>query len=379
MMIGHRIAWVLAASSATLWVGCAQEKKSSASEVAKTLQAEQADPAPAAKGPEPIVEARSKFNPRLLRRFKPVREFIENEDAPVTEAQVELGRMLYYEKRLSKNHDVSCNSCHKLDKYGVDGEPTSPGHKGQRGSRNSPTVYHAAGYFAQFWDGRAETVEEQAKGPITNPVEMALADGDTVEAVLKSMPEYVAMFKKAFPGEGQPVTYDNVGKAIGAFERGLVTPSRWDNYLKGEKTALSEEEVEGLKVFTNVGCMVCHTGEFLGGSMFEKAGAVEDWENQKDQGRFEVTQKGADKMMFKVPTLRNIEKTAPYFHDGSAATLDDAVKMMGKHQLGLDLTEQETGSIIAWLKALTGELPTDYIRAPDLPASTAATPKPDPA
>jgi cytochrome c peroxidase len=322
--------------------------------------------------------AAAKLNPRLLRRFKPVREAIEAGDNPITAAKVELGRMLYFEPRLSKNHDLSCNSCHALDRYGVDGQRTSPGHKGQRGQRNSPTVYNAAGHFAQFWDGRAATVEEQAKGPITNPIEMAMSDGQAVERTLRSIPEYVALFKSAFPGERQPVSYDNVGKAIGAFERGLVTPSRWDAYLKGDEKALSAQELDGLKVFTNVGCMVCHTGEFLGGSMFEKAGVVEEWSNQGDQGRLAVTKQEADRMMFKVPSLRNIAETAPYFHDGSAATLDDAVTMMGRHQLGLDLTRDERTAIVAWFGALTGELPKQYIQPPQLPASTAQTPAPNP-
>jgi len=327
---------------------------------------------------EPVAET-GKLNPRLLRRFKPVRDAIETADNPITAAKVELGRMLYFEPRLSKNHDLSCNSCHVLDRYGVDGQRTSPGHKGQRGQRNSPTVYNAAGHFVQFWDGRAATIEDQAMGPITNPVEMAMADGQAVERTLRSIPEYVALFKTAFPGERQPVIDDNVSKAIGAFERGLVTPSRWDAYLKGDEKALSAQELDGLKVFTNVGCMVCHTGEFLGGSMFEKVGVVEEWINQADQGRLAVTKLEADRMMFKVPSLRNIDKTAPYFHDGSAATLDEAVSMMGRHQLGLELTSEERNAIVSWFRSLTGELPKAYIQPPQLPAASPQTPAPNPA
>jgi cytochrome c peroxidase len=356
-------------------------KTQSDEQVAAMLAAEAAAAAPRAPtshSAQPDAAA-GKLNPRLLRRFKPVRDAIAADENPMTAAKVELGRMLYFDARLSKNHDVSCNTCHVLDRYGVDGERTSPGHKGQRGLRNSPTVYNAAGHFAQFWDGRAATVEEQAKGPITNPIEMAMSDGQAVERTLRSIPEYVARFQSAFPGERQPVSYDNVGKAIGAFERGLVTPSRWDAYLKGDETALSAQELDGLKVFTNVGCMVCHTGEFLGGSMFEKAGVVEEWGNQNDQGRLAVTKLPADRMMFKVPSLRNIEKTAPYFHDGSAATLDEAVMMMGRHQLGLELTDEERSAIVSWFRSLTGELPKAYIQAPQLPPSTPQTPAPNPA
>jgi len=314
----------------------------------------------------PAPAASKEFNPRLLRRFKPLRSTLTEKDAPKAE-QVALGRMLYFEKRLSKNGTQSCNSCHPLANYGADGEQTSPGADGTRGTRNSPTVYHAAGYFAQFWDGRAIDVEEQAKGPILNPVEMGMKDAKQVENTLKAIPGYEALFVAAFGADKQPITYDKVGRAIGAFERGLVTPSRWDSFLKGDKQALSAAEVEGLRVFTNVGCMVCHTGEFLGGSMFEKVGAVEPWPNQKDLGRFNVTKDERDRMVFKVPTLRNISKTGPYFHDGSAKTLPDAIQMMGRHQLGLELSEQEVASIAAWFDSLTGELPADYIKPPSLP------------
>ena len=319
-----------------------------------------------AKAADPAPSASKEFNPRLLRRFKPLREMLSDKEAP-NPAQVELGRMLYFEKRLSKNGSQSCNSCHPLASYGADGEQTSPGADGTRGTRNSPTVYHAAGYFAQFWDGRAIDVEEQAKGPILNPVEMGMKDAKQVENTLKAIPGYEAAFVKAFGDDKQPITYDKVGRAIGAFERGLVTPSRWDKFLKGDKNALTEAEVEGLRVFTNVGCMVCHTGEFVGGSMFEKVGAVEPWPNQKDLGRFNVTKDDRDRMVFKVPTLRNIGKTAPYFHDGSAKTLPDAIQMMGRHQLGLELSEPEVASIATWLNSLTGDLPADYIKQPTLP------------
>jgi cytochrome c peroxidase len=308
----------------------------------------------------------TEFNPRLLRRFKPVRAIL-GDSAPGSKEQIALGRMLYYDKRLSKTGTQACNSCHPLDNWGADGNPTSAGAEGTLGSRNSPTVYHAAGYFAQFWDGRALSVEEQAKGPLTNPVEMGLKDSAHVESIVRGIPGYKPLFAKAFPGDADPITYDNVGKAIGTFERGLVTPSRWDTYLNGDKNALTAKEVEGLRVFTNVGCMVCHTGEFVGGTMYEKVGAVEPWPNQVDQGRFQVTKNETDRMVFKVPTLRNIGKTAPYFHDGSAKTLGQAVQMMGRHQLGLELSTEEVSSISAWLESLTGDLPREYIKEPVLP------------
>jgi cytochrome c peroxidase len=313
---------------------------------------------------------RKEFNPRLLRRFRPLSAQLTLDGKPLSQARVDLGRQLYFETRISKNGSLSCNSCHPLARYGADGEATSKGHAGERGKRNSPTVYQAAGSLAQFWDGRAINVEEQAKGPILNPVEMGMKDANKVEKLLRGIPGYVAAFQLAYPGDKQPVTYAHVGDAIGMFERGLVTPSRWDRYLSGDAKALTGDEIEGLRVFTNVGCMVCHTGEFLGGSMFEKVGAVEPWPNQTDLGRFEITKDERDRMVFKVPTLRNIDKTGPYFHDGSIATLGGAVRMMGKHQLGLELSDEEIKSIELWLKSLTGDLPEAYIRAPaTLPGS----------
>jgi cytochrome c peroxidase len=335
--------------------------------------AEPAAPAPSL-NERAMVPASLEINPRLLRRFAPIANKPSTSN-PVTPEKIELGRMLFHETRLSKNHDISCNSCHALENYGVDGKPTSPGHKGQLGSRNSPTVYNSAHHFQQFWDGRASTVEAQATGPIVNPVEMASSEA-VVLKTLNSIPEYVALFDKAFPEDEPAVTFANVGKALGAFERQLDTSSRWDKFIAGEKAALTDAEKQGLQVFLNSGCMVCHTGPQVGAAMFQKVGAVEPWPNQKDQGRFEVTQLAADRMMFKVPSLRNIVKTAPYFHDGSAATLDQAIRMMGRHQLGLELSDSDVAAIITWMDSLTGELPKDLIGRPTLPSSSTMTPKP---
>jgi cytochrome c peroxidase len=307
-------------------------------------------------------------NPRLLRRFKPLRQSLALANAPAASAAVvDLGRMLFFDKRLSRDHDLSCNSCHVLDRYGVDNEPTSIGAKGVRGRRNSPTVFHAAGHFTAFWDGRASNVEEQAKGPILNPTEMAMADPPSVVARLHGIPGYVAAFRAAFRDDASPVTYDNLGRAIGAFERGLVTPSRWDRYLTGDHSALTAPEIKGLKLFTDLGCMTCHTGEFVGGSMFQKVGAVAPWPNQADQGRYEVTRRDSDRMLFKVPSLRDVTRTAPYFHDGSASTLEQAVELMALHQLGEALSQSDVSSIVSWLGSLTGELPATYIAPPRLP------------
>lgn len=311
-----------------------------------------------------------------LRMFKPLPPAADSQKNPITPEKIELGRMLYYETRLSKSHKFSCNSCHKLDQYGVDNEPTSEGHKGQRGDRNSPTVYNAALHFAQFWDGRAADVEEQAKGPILNPVEMAMPHEKVVIATLKSMPEYVAMFRKAFPQDRDPVTYENMAKAIGAFERRLMTPSRWDRFLQGDKAALNDAEKAGFLKFVDTGCATCHMGVCIGGTMYQKLGLVEPYPGLKDEGRAKVTRREEDRYFFKVPGLRNVEKTWPYFHDGSVKTLNEAVRLMARYELGKDLSPADVTGIVTWLKTLTGEIPADFIRPPKLPPSTAKTPKP---
>ena len=309
--------------------------------------------------------------------FKPLPPSFDRTDAPTSDALVALGRQLYFDKRLSKNQDVSCNTCHALDTFGVDGLALSKGHKGQLGGRNSPTVYNAAGHFAQFWDGRAADVEEQAKGPMTNPVEMAM-DGDKVVAVVSSIPEYGKAFAAAFPGEATPVTFDNVGKAIGAFERRLVTPAPFDKYLAGDDAALSADAKQGLAVFMATGCTACHGGPLLGGSMYMKTGLIAPYADSADTGRMQVTKAEADKFMFKVPSLRNIEKTAPYFHDGKIADLPTAVREMARLQLGKTLTDDEVGKIVTFLASLTGTPPADLIAPPTLPPSSKKTPKPDP-
>ncbi len=318
------------------------------------------------------------INSRLLHRFAPLRTVIAANPVAITEPLTSLGRRLFFDKRLSKNHDLSCNDCHMLARYGVDNQRRSHGHRGQLSARNTPTVFNAAASTYQFWDARAEKVEDQIRGPLLNPVEMAMASEEAVTEIVRSIPGYHKAFQKAFPAPGEPVNFTNISVAIGAFERRLTTPGRWDRYLAGDKNALTHEEKAGLRAFTNLGCMVCHTGEVLGGGMLEKVGVVVPWPNQKDQGRFEITGAPADRMMFKVPTLRNVAETAPYFHDGSADDLPTAVRMMARHQLGIDPSPDETASIVTWLKSLTGTLPEDYIAKPALPPSGPKTPAPDP-
>lgn len=346
-------------------------------------QKEAAKPEPtkeAATTPPPAAPAAPTVDATRLAVFgTPLPANYDSKDNPASDDKISLGRQLYFDKRLSKNQDISCNSCHDLQRYGVDGNKFSSGHKKQLGGRNSPSVYQAAGHIAQFWDGRAKDVEEQAGGPMINPVEMALADHKRAETVLQSIPGYVEAFKKAFPGDKQPVSIKNATAAIGAFERRLVTPSRFDKFLTGDATALSDVEKAGLLKFLDTGCVACHSGTLLGGTSYQKAGVVKPWPNQSDLGRAAITKNDAEKLMFKVPSLRNVAKTAPYFHDGSVEKLTDAVKLMASHQLGRELTDADAESIAAFLASLTGELPKDYIQEPQLPPSSKTTPKPDPA
>lgn len=267
---------------------------------------------------------------------------------------VQLGEKLFFEKRLSVNNKISCNSCHAVDnrKGGVDNEPTSPGAFGERGGRNSPTVLNAGFQTTQFWDGRAETLEHQAKGPILNPVEMAMPKDVDVLDRLKALEEYKTMFARTFRDAADPITYDNVAKAIAAYERTLVTRDRFDDFLKGDDKALSHQELRGLKAFLDLGCTACHNGPVLGGNSFQKIGLVKPFETS-DVGRFEVTKEPDDKHKFKVPILRNVEITGPYFHDGKLASLDEVVKKMAWHQLGQELNDNQVRELVAFLKALT--------------------------
>ncbi len=324
--------------------------------------------------PEPAPVAAP--TPKHVGIFQPLPAVAAPAD-DAAKAQLALGKALYNDTRLSKNQDVSCNSCHQLNNFGVDNQPTSPGHKGQRGGRNSPTTMNAALHVAQFWDGRAADVEAQAKGPVTNPIEMAMKDDAAVDTVLTSIPGYEPMFKAAFPTDAAPVSFANAALAIGAFERTLLTPGPLDRYLAGDVNPLTPEQVAGMDTFVETGCAACHMGAAVGGGMYQKLGLVKPYET-KDEGRFAVTKNEADKFFFKVPSLRNVAKTAPYFHDGSIATLEEAVGKMASHQLGKDLAPEQVASIVTFLGALTGEVPADVATAPELPPSGPKTPKADP-
>ncbi|SFS34803.1 cytochrome-c peroxidase [Lutibacter maritimus] len=294
--------------------------------------------------------------------FGKLPKIVENPNNKVTQEKVELGKKLFFDNRLSKDNTQSCNTCHNLETYGVDNLRTSPGNDGGFGARNSPTVFNAALHMSQFWDGREPDVEAQAGGPILNPVEMAMPSETIVVERLSAIDEYNSLFAKVFPTDKNPINYKNIQNAIGAFERTLVTPSRFDEFINGDLNALTTDEKEGLKLFISTGCVACHSGNVLGGNIYQKFGVYDNyWKYTKstkiDEGKFEVTKNENDKYVFKSPSLRNIEKTYPYFHDGSVSDLKEAIRIMGKIQLNKDLSEKDLNSLISFLNSLTGELP----------------------
>jgi cytochrome c peroxidase len=368
---------------ALLLACCSGEEGSDALTAAPTVATEVVAPEPATKAAVREVKAaapafdRGALRARAVAVFGSLPDEASNPDNTVTPEKVELGRTLYYDPRLSKNHDVSCNTCHLLDRGGVDGQPTSTGHREQRGGRNSPTVYNAALHLAQFWDGRAADVEEQAKGPVLNPIEMAMPSEKAVIAVLESIPDYAPLFAAAFPGEEKPITYENMARAIGAFERKLLTPSPFDAFIAGDDGALSDEQIAGLDAFVQAGCIACHQGVAIGGGLYQKLGVIKPYPTE-DSGRAEITGKETDKQVFKVPSLRNIAKTGPYLHDGSIERLDEMIRIMAEYQLGIPIDDAQVIAIQSFLESLTGDVDAELIAMPELPPSGPDTPAPDP-
>ncbi|MGD2153556.1 MAG: cytochrome-c peroxidase [Gemmatimonadales bacterium] len=320
----------------------------------------------------------------LMRRARAVFEPIPTappalDDTPMTPESIELGKLLYFDPRLSSSWLISCNTCHNLGLGGVDLLETSVGHGWQKGPRNAPTVLNAVLNVAQFWDGRAEDLMEQAMGPVQASIEMNSTPERAV-ATLNSIPEYVEMFENAFPGQDEPVTFENMARAIEAFEATLLTPgSRFDQYLEGNGGVLGAMEKRGLRLFLDRGCVACHSGTNVGGTGYFPFGVVEkpgaDILPREDKGRFTVTQTASDEYVFKAPALRNIALTPPYFHSGSVWGLEQAVGIMGSAQLGRSLDDDETQAIAAFLATLTGRQPS--VVYPLLPPHTADTPLPD--
>ena len=317
---------------------------------------------------------------KARQKFKPIpTQAPQLKDNPITAEKVELGKKLFFDPRLSASWMISCNSCHNLGMGGVDRLETSIGHGWQRGGRNSPTVLNAVFNLAQFWDGRAKDLMEQAKGPVQAAVEMN-SNPDRAVKTLRTIPGYVTLFKAAFPVDANPVTFDNMARAIEAFEATLITPnSRFDQYLAGNEKALNAKEKNGLSIYMSKGCVSCHGGVNAGGEGYYPFGVVEQPGSEilppDDKGRFAITRTATDEYVFKSPSLRNIELTAPFFHSGKVWDLKQAVAIMGSSQLGIKLNDSEVDDITAFLITLTGDMPKiDY---PILPSHTAETPLPD--
>ncbi len=309
-------------------------------------------------------------------------------DNPMTPAKIELGKMLFFDPRLSMDGTISCNSCHNVMYHGGDGRPVGVGVHGQRGGRGSPTVWNSAFQTVQFWDGRAASLEEQALGPLVNSVEMGMTSHDLVIDRIRQIPGYIQAFKAVFPKEAKP-TILNAAKAIAAYERILITPnSPFDQYMRGKKKALNAQQIKGMKLVDEIGCTSCHTGENFSGDGFKMGeghyqpfpqipGSKYDkmYDLLSDKGRWEVTKKDDDKNLWRVPTWRNVAITAPYFHNGKVKTLDEAVRVMAKTQLGIDLKDEQVSDIVGFLNALTGEFPKQTM--PMLPNTANMTLTPD--
>ena len=304
--------------------------------------------------------------------FGPLPASMPSPDNPITPEKVKLGSMLFWEPRISSDGVVSCAKCHPLGLSAADGLKKALGNHCKENPRNSPTIFNAAAQISAHWIGNRTGVEDQAKQALIGPPSFGMPSYESVEKILKSMPGYVTLFRAAFPKDEDPVTVDNFARAIGAFERTLMTPSSFDDFMKGRNAALNEHQKRGLRAFLDTGCMTCHSSPYLGGQMYQKFGVFQPYGNLTksqpvDEGRFAVTKNEADKYVFKVPILRNVAATPPYFHDGSVDKLEDAVMIMAKLQLARDLTKEQAADITAFLGSLTGAIPETAVKVPLLP------------
>ena len=311
---------------------------------------------------------------RASQIFGPLPQTMPSDQNPITPAKVKLGKILYYEMRISADGTVSCAKCHPISLYAEDGLKVAKGNNCKDNPRNSPTILNAAAQISAHWIGNRTNVEDQAKQALVGPPSFGMPSYEAVEKILRGMKGYFALFQEAFPGEKEPVTVDNFAMAIGAFERTLVTPAPFDDFMKGNASALTEQQKRGLKTFLDTGCMTCHFSPYLGGQMYQKFGVMEPYAKYTksvkiDEGRFVVTKNEADKFVFKVPVLRNVAMTPPYFHDGSVDKLNRAIWIMAKIQLGKELSDQQTGDIAVFFTALTGKISEDAMTVPILPAA----------
>jgi len=321
-----------------------------------------------APGADDQIALKGSRPPDVSPLFQPLPQAAEHPpDNPGTKERIELGHKLFFEPKLSRSGVISCNTCHVVGAAGVDSRPVAIGEGARTGPRNSPTVFNAAFLAAQFWDGRAPTLEEQAKGPIQAHVEMDLTPEEAVQRLRET--GYEPLFRAAFPDEEDPLTFDNIAKAIAAFERTLITPGApFDRYLEGDTAALTPLQKRGLAIFQEAGCIGCHNGVLLGGNGYA---AFTHVQGSEDIGRAAVTGREEDRYVFRIAPLRNVALTAPYFHDGSAATLHEAVSIMGWVQLRRRFTEEEVDALVAFLESLTGEFP--LIPHPQLPREIPAS------
>ncbi len=309
---------------------------------------------------------------RARQIFGPLPKAMVSEKNSVTPDKVALGKVLFYETRISVDGTVSCVRCHPIALYAADGLTKSIGNNNRLNPRNAPTVFNAASQISAHWIGNRKDVEDQAKQAMVGPPSFGMPSYEAVEKKLREIKGYAPLFTRAFPGVKDPINVDNLAKAIGAFERTLVTPSRFDTFMKGDQTALTGPQKKGLQLFIETGCITCHSSPYVGGQMYQKFGMFEPyWQYTKskdvDEGRYTVTKNESDKFVFKVPILRNVEMTSPYFHDGSVDRLHDAVRIMGKVQLARTLTGQQVEEIVLFLKTLTGQIPDDALKVPLLP------------
>jgi len=312
--------------------------------------------------------------------FQPLPRDMATPETPITPQRVDLGRLLFFDPRLTVDADVSCSSCHQPVRHGTDRLPKSIGVRQRPHPRNAPTVLNAGLNFIIHWRGDRDSLEDQVIKALASPITNGQPDEKAVIDRLEQIPSYAPLFKAAFPDDPHPMTGENIAKAIGAYERTLVTPSPFDRYLAGDVNALSPKARAGLDTFINTGCAACHNGVLVGGGMYRKFGVVEPYwkatgSQTIDDGRADVTKNPDDLYVFRVASLRNVAMTAPYFHDGSVATLPEAVRVMARVQLGVTLGEAETSDIVAFLESLTGELPANFATVPTLPPGSVTSPR----
>ena len=322
--------------------------------------------------PASAVDADQDLMNRAKSIFGPLPASMPSPDNPITPAKVKLGNMLFWEPRISSDGVVSCAKCHPLGLFAADGLKKAVGNHCKENPRNSPTIFNAAAQISAHWIGNRTGVEDQAKQALIGPPSYGMPTYESVEKILRSMPGYVKLFREAFPQDKEPVTVDNFARAIGAFERTLMTPSSFDDFMNGKAEALNAQQKRGLRTFLDIGCITCHSSPYVGGQLYRKFGVFQPYWNLTksqpvDEGRFAVTKNEADKYMFKVPILRNVAATPPYFHDGSVEKLEDAVMIIAKLQLNRDLTREQATDITAFLGSLTGAIPESAVKAPLLP------------